>query len=808
MSSPSLRPLVLCVAGALVLWAASCRSTSTNVTGPSSSKCALTLSGAGLTVPGAGGTGSISISTERECTWTATAQNDWLTITSGASGQGPGTVAFRAAENPAATPRTGAITVGSQRAEVLQQAAPCTFAVTPSSASVPSAGGPVTFSVQARAGCAWTAQTSAPWTTVTQGASGSGDGAVVLTVAANSGAPRTTTVTIAGQAVAVSQGGASCAYGVSLSASAFGAAGGAGTAAIATAVGCEWTVTSSQPWLAVTGGSSGSGTGSASFSVAPNSGAARTALLIVAGQAFTVSQASGQSACRFAVSPGSQSVSGDGGGVAFDVSTTQDCSWTATSNVSWLTLASGSSGTGSGRVSVTAAPNAGPARSGTLSIAGETVTVNQAATVCTYTVAPATISVPAGGGPASVAVTTGAGCAWTAASNATWLTVTGGGSGAGSGTVSFAIAANSGGAREGALTVAGQTVTVSQAGAACSYSLSPASLSVGAAGGPSSVAVTAPAGCTWTAASNDAWISITGGASGNGAGTVSVAVSANTGAARTGTLTIAGQSFVVSQSAAATTCTYTIAPTSQTVAASGTTLTVQVTTAAGCAWTATSNAAWLTVTAGASGSSGGTVTLTVAANTGTAPRDGTATIAGQTLTVSQAGAACSYTLSPPGAAAPAAGGSGTVDVATATGCDWTASSNAPWLGITGGSSGSGSGRVTYSVAANTDVASRSGSLTIAGQTFTVTQAGAPCSYSVSPPSQTAPATGGALTFAVSAAAGCSWTAVSNAAWITITSGTSGSGTGSVNVSVAANTTGAARAGTLTIAGQTVTINQQ
>jgi hypothetical protein len=60
---------------------------------------------------------------------------------------------------------------------------------------------------------------------------------------------------------------------------------------------------------------------------------------------------------------------------------------------------------------------------------------------------------------------------------------------------------------------------------------------------------------------------------------------------------------------------------------------------------------------------------------------------------------------------------------------------------------------------------------------------------------------------VTAGAGCAWTAVSNAASITVTSGASGSGNGSVVFAVLANNTTVARSGTLTVAGQTVTVNQ-
>src|SRR5512142_1438320 len=81
---------------------------------------------------------------------------------------------------------------------------------------------------------------------------------------------------------------------------------------------------------------------------------------------------------------------------------------------------------------------------------------------------------------------------------------------------------------------------------------------------------------------------------------------------------------------------------------------------------------------------------------------------------------------------------------------------------------------------------------------------AQCVYNVSPTSASAPSTGttaGGITVVTGTA--CSWTAVSNVAWITITSGASGSGIGSISYSVAANTTGGSRTGTLTVAGQTV-----
>ena len=68
--------------------------------------------------------------------------------------------------------------------------------------------------------------------------------------------------------------------------------------------------------------------------------------------------------------------------------------------------------------------------------------------------------------------------------------------------------------------------------------------------------------------------------------------------------------------------------------------------------------------------------------------------------------------------------SASVQVKAASECDWSARSNAAWLRVTAGSSGSGSGRVSYTVTRNARPTARIGSLTIGGWTFTVTQAGA------------------------------------------------------------------------------------
>jgi C1A family cysteine protease len=97
--------------------------------------------------------------------------------------------------------------------------------------------------------------------------------------------------------------------------------------------------------------------------------------------------------------------------------------------------------------------------------------------------------------------------------------------------------------------------TLRYTGSACSYSISPSSQSLGYAAGSGSVSVATQGGCAWTAASNaPSWITTS--ASGAGNGTATFTVAANAGAkARTGTLTVAGQTHTVTQAGAPPTVT-------------------------------------------------------------------------------------------------------------------------------------------------------------------------------------------------------------------------------------------------------------
>lgn len=438
------------------------------------------------------------------------------------------------------------------------------------------------------------------------------------------------------------------------------------------------------------------------------------------------------------------------------------------------------------------------------------ICVTHTTTACTYTIAPTNLSFSAAAGTGTVNVTTTSGCNWTSTSNASWITITTGSTGTGNGTVTYSVAANTTTSqRTGTITIAGQTHTVAQSGnTTCTFTVSPLNQSFTSSAGTGTVTVTAAAGCTWAATSNDLWITVTTGNTGSGNGTVTFSVSANTGStARTGTITIAGQIFTVTQSGIVP-CSYTISPTTLSYASSGGLGSVNVTTAGTCTWTATSNNSWITITSGSTGTGNGTVNYTVAANTGTTQLTGTITVAGQTHTVTQSGISCAYTISPTALSFTSIAGTGTVNVTTTSGCNWTATSNNSWITVTSGNTGSGNGSVSYSVSANTNTAQRLGSISIAGQTHSVVQNGiSACSYTISPLTLTYSSAAGAGTVTIASANGCSWTAISNDSWLFISSGNTGTGNGTVNYSVAASTSTTSRTGSITVAGQIHTVTQ-
>jgi len=494
----------------------------------------------------------------------------------------------------------------------------------------------------------------------------------------------------------------------------FSAAGGSGSVRVAANRDCQWAAKTDASWVTIAQPTEGQGEGAVRFSVAANAdSASRSASISVNNQRLDIPQAG--KPCEVSVSSNHESIDGAGGNLSVSVRASADsCQWTASSGVSWIAIVSGPEGHGSGTVSLHVDPVTGPPRSGNVTIAGQTVQVDQG-TGCSLAIGTDTVSIDSAGGDRQVAVTAKAGCTWTAQSQTPWIAITSAASGSGAGVVAFRIAASDGPTRSGTLVVAGRTVTVTQS-PGCGYSISPSNLTVTAQAATTSVQVDSGAGCAWTAASAVPWISVASSASGNGRGQVQIAIAGNDGPARTGTITIAGQSLTIAQSGG---CSYTVVAASQSLGGNGGAVAATVTTAAGCAWTASASVDWITM-APAAGVGPGQTTLAVTANA-SAPRTGSVTIAGRTLTVSQA-SLCNWTFAPRSHELQASGGTGNVLVFVSGACSWTAVPNVPWIRITAGGSGTGAGLLQFLVAANSG-ASRTGLIAIGGENYVVSQSG-------------------------------------------------------------------------------------
>lgn len=256
----------------------------------------------------------------------------------------------------------------------------------------------------------------------------------------------------------------SCAYGVSPMTQSLAQAAGTLTINVTAQPGCDWRASSNATWMRVLWGGLAYGNGSAGLSVAANTGTfSRTGTLTVAGKTVSITQSG---PCTYSVSPTNPQISASGGANTLSVAAGVGCAWSASvsTTATWITITSGQSGTGDGTVAYSVAPNSSTSsRTGTLTVAGRTVTVKQAldTSSCTYSVAYASKTLSWCGGERSVAVSTQGECPWTASKEASWITL-GGAIRTGSGPLFYLLERNTGGSRQGTVTVAGTPVAITQ----------------------------------------------------------------------------------------------------------------------------------------------------------------------------------------------------------------------------------------------------------------------------------------------------------------------------------------------------------
>lgn len=350
-------------------------------------------------------------------------------------------------------------------------------------------------------------------------------------------------------------------------------------------------------------------------------------------------------------------------------------------------------------------------------------------TVCFIEVNPNAVVATAAGGTESFNVTTLPGCNWDVTTNVSWITLMPPTSNTGSGMVSFEVDAFDPPAgtftRSGLVTVtlndplttASADFIVDQDGD-CSFTLDNSSMNFDAAGGTGGFTVTPnDESCDWDVTSPVDWITITSPLEPvMGSGSVTYEVNENTSGAnvvneiRMETLTSPEFDYTITQDG----CSFDLASDSATVDFMGNSgLMAQIlapTAASGpCPWTAVSNATWILIAAGSSGTGGGLVFLDVLENPSIEPRTGTVSIGGQTFTVEQTGQACSYEVSPASFDVCPDGQTFDIAVTATDGCSWSLTPQQSWLQILNNASGLGSETAMGVVSPNLSEDSRSGS---------------------------------------------------------------------------------------------------
>jgi hypothetical protein len=169
----------------------------------------------------------------------------------------------------------------------------------------------------------------------------------------------------------------------------------------------------------------------------------------------------------------------------------------------------------------------------------------------------------------------------------------------------------------------------------CAATVTPDELDVPASAGNYAAAVRTGSSCPWAVSSLPSWITASGTGSGTGSGSVTLAVAANPGGQRGAIFWIGGAELPVTQEGSAS-CAYSLSASAQAFPAAGGTGSLDVTASSGCSWVVLNPLNWVTVTGTPSGTGAGTLSFTVANNSG-ATQWGTLYVAGLPFTIQQDG---------------------------------------------------------------------------------------------------------------------------------------------------------------------------
>jgi hypothetical protein len=477
-------------------------------------------------------------------------------------------------------------------------------------------------------------------------------------------------------------------------------------------------------------------------------------------------------------------------------------------------------------------------------------------------VTPISRDMQATGGTSTFSVSnTGAGTMnWSAAvtSGGTWAHITSGSNGTNSGSINLSVDANTTTtARTATITVTAndasgspKTISIQQAGAAAVpvLSVAPDLRSLDYTSGSASYSVSNTGGgtLTWSATvtAGATWAHIVSGSNGTNAGTIAVSADANTDTnPRTATITVTAtgagtRTLTIAQAAAPAVAVLSVTPDSRSLDynAGSTSFSVSNTGGGTMTWSAAvaNGTAWARITAGSNGSNAGTISVVVDANTESTSRTATITVTAggagtRTLTVAQSAAPAVAVLyvAPDSRSLDYNAGSASFSVSNTGGgtMAWSASvaSGNAWARITSGSTGNNAGTIQVTVDANTENTVRTATVTVTAagtgsKTLTIMQAAAPAVavLYVTPDSRSLDYNAGSASFLVSNTGGGTmpWTATvaTGNAWARITTGSNGSNSGNILISIDANSENISRTATITVSAadagsKTLTISQ-
>lgn len=631
-------------------------------------KQATVFDASGASFPASGGTGHTTIVGPAGVPYPLNTLPAWIIANSG-QGSGFGTFSYTVAANTTG-PRSFSFNVGDGSYVISQADGACIGAkITPASANLPAAGGASTINVTANDACVWNLGNLPGWVTASA-PSGTGTGSVTLTAATNSGASRNATIqvgTFASVALSQQADASSCgAPTLSTTSASFPSNGGSGFVGITADNGCPWSASSLPSWVTPIGSSSGQGNGGFTYSVAANTGAARSGAFNIGSQSVAVSEAAWVDPCTSTtLSPRMGiGINATGGSGSITISTAATCAWTVTNVPAWVNL-SPISGKGSGTLNFYALPNGDKLpRNASITVGAQSTVISEDA----YAECPSVsvdsnlVALPGKGGNSinNLVVTAGS-CNWHISNLPSWITSQPSFANStppfGQGNLSFPLVGtlnDTGAVRSAVIQIDNQSITVVQPPStdSCMPVLSPSTVSWPTNGGTVSIDVAVDPGCGWSALASSGfhsdWVTIVNGAKTTaGNGTLVLSTTANPGIARSGTVLVGNTSLTVNQDGAPVCSSVTLSSNGVLAATSGTTTWFTIASQpTGCVWTLSNVPDWVTVnrTTGLSGTD--YPTITIPANTSTAIRGGFIHVADQIFRIDQEGTTAACTAIP------------------------------------------------------------------------------------------------------------------------------------------------------------------